>query len=54
MIIFFVDKVAYQAAYVSSVMSSFQASTAHEGLQCRVDFQERAGQSQRAAAEMNI
>ena len=32
-----VDKVAYQEAYVSSVMSSFHASTAHEGAQRRFD-----------------
>ena len=49
-----VDKVAYQAAYVSSVMSPFHASTAHEGVQRRLEFQETAGQSQRAAAEVNI
>ena len=49
-----VDKVAYQAAYVSSVMSSFHASTAHEGVQFQFDLQETAGQSQRAAAELDI
>ena len=30
--------VAYQAAYVSTVMSSFNASIAHEGVQCRLIF----------------
>ena len=50
-----VDKVACQATSDStSVMSLFHASTAHEGVQRRLDFQETAGQSQRAAAEMNI
>ena len=50
-----VDKVACQATSDStSVMSLFHASTAHEGVQRRLDFQETAGQSQRAAAGLNI
>ena len=41
-IILLVDKVAYQAAYVSTVMSSFHASTAHEGVQFLFDLRETA------------
>ena len=32
--------VAYQAAYVSTVMSSFHASTAHEGVQFLFDLRD--------------
>ena len=46
--------VAYQAACVSTVKGLFHASTAHEGVQRRLDFQETAGQSQRAAAEKDM